>query len=288
MRVGIHMAVSGGFEKNLRRLKEYGCETIQIFVGNPTGWKMAAAKPVELAERVALLKQYDIFPLVIHAAYLINLASSSTEFHQKSTDLLRLTMERAALYRSPYVVLHTGNHGGAGVEGGLEKVIDTISRELPHWPPGVTLLLENTAGSGTALGSRLEELASIVNQFPPDGVGICLDTAHAWAAGYNISDAGGLRGMLEQFDTLIGLDRLKVLHINDSKATCGSKVDRHQHLGKGLIGLEGFESLMGLPWPPNMAAILETPEIGSDWDRYNLSTLNSFRTDKKNKPGADH
>ena len=115
MRIGIHMSVSGGFEKNLRRLNGYGCETIQIFAGNPTGWNMAAAKPEEIAKRIALLEQYEVFPLIIHAAYLINLATSSPEFHHKSTQLLSLTMERAAMYPSPYVVLHTGNHGGAGV-----------------------------------------------------------------------------------------------------------------------------------------------------------------------------
>ncbi|HHX87000.1 MAG TPA: deoxyribonuclease IV, partial [Firmicutes bacterium] len=252
MRIGIHMPVSGGFGKNLRRLKEYGCQAVQIFPGNPTGWRMAAADPVEIAQRVNLLQQLDISPLIIHCAYLINLASCSPGIHEKSTQLLNLTMERAALYCSPYVVLHTGNHVGEGVQRGLEKIADTINRELPNWPNGVQLLLENTSGSGTALGSRLEELASIVNNFPQNAVGVCLDTAHAWAAGYDISSSGGLEEMLDLFDELIGLPRLRVLHVNDSKVACGSKVDRHQHIGQGCIGRPGFAALLRFPWPMDM------------------------------------
>ena len=186
-------------------------------------------------------------------------------------------MERAALYHSPYVVLHTGNHGGAGVQQGLEKIIDTISCELPNWPSGVQLLLENTSGSGTALGSRLEELAFITTNFPQNVVGVCLDTAHAWAAGYDISSSGGLEEMLELFDKLIGLPRLRVVHVNDSKVACGSKIDRHQHIGQGRIGRSGFTALMRFPWPADMPLILETPEIGSSWDQYNLNILLSLR-----------
>ncbi len=277
MRIGIHMPVSGGFGKNLRRIKEFGCQTVQIFSGNPTGWRMAEADPAEIGQRVDLLQQLDIFPLVVHSAYLINLASSSPQTHQKSVQLLDLTMNRAVLYRSPYVVLHAGNHGGKGVQQGLEKVADTISRELPHWPPQVQLLLENTSGSGTAIGSRLEELAAIVNYFPREAVGVCLDTAHAWAAGYDFSSPRGLEEMLERFDNLIGLNRLRLLHVNDSKAACGSRVDRHQHIGLGTIGEGAFRALLDFTWPPDMPLILETPEIGSDWDRYNLNTLLSLR-----------
>ena len=277
MRIGVHMPIGGGFGKNLRKFKKYGCQTVQIFAGNPTGWKMAAADPEEIQQRVDLLQQLDISPLIIHCAYLINLASRSSEIHKKSAHLLRLTMERAALYHSPYVVLHTGNHGGAGVQQGLEKIIDTISCELPNWPSGVQLLLENTSGSGTALGSRLEELAFITTNFPQNVVGVCLDTAHAWAAGYDISSSGGLEEMLELFDKLIGLPRLRVVHVNDSKVACGSKIDRHQHIGQGRIGRSGFTALMRFPWPADMPLILETPEIGSSWDQYNLNILLSLR-----------
>lgn len=276
MRLGIHMPLKGGFEQNITRIKDIGCETVQFFPGNPTGWRMAAADPVELGKRVSHSTQHQIFPLVIHSAYLINLASPSPEFYEKSKLLLKSTMERAALYRSPYVVLHTGNHGGQGVEQGIEQIIKTISAEQPGWPAAVKLLLENTAGSGTALGSRIEELSQIINAFPRGVLGVCFDTAHGWAAGYDCGSKGGIEETLEQFDQLIGLEHLCAIHLNDSKAEKGSRVDRHEHIGYGSIKLEGFKALLNQKWPPDLPFILETPEIGTDWDRVNLGTIRSL------------
>lgn len=276
MRLGVHMPLKGGFAVNLKRVKENGGETIQIFSGNPTAWKMAPPNLKEIGKRVVLAREQSIFPLVIHSAYLINLASSTPEFLEKSISLLDETMARASLYEAPYVVLHTGNHGGAGVERGLEQVVEIISRLLPRWPGGVKLLLENTAGSGTALGSTFEELARVLRNFTPDDVGVCLDTAHGWAAGYDFGSAAGVRELLEQFEGLIGLKYLFTLHINDAKVVRGSRVDRHEHIGRGQIGLEGFRELLRQPWPAEMPAILETPEMGSEWDRKNLDTVRSL------------
>lgn len=276
MRLGLHIPLKGGFAANLMRVKAYGCETIQLFAGNPTGWKMAAANLPEIDERVTLARKQSIYPLVIHCAYLVNLATPTPDFHEKSVRLLNETMQRASLYRSPFVVLHTGNHGGAGVEQGLEQVIETISEILPRWPGGVKLLLENTAGSGTALGSIFEELARLLKAFPAGTLGICLDTAHGWAAGYDFGSTEGVKKLLGDFDGLIGLENLYALHINDAKVARGSRVDRHEHIGRGRIGLEGFRELMRQPWPEAMPAILETPEMGSDWDRLNLEALRSL------------
>lgn len=270
------MPLKGGFAANLMRVKKYGCETIQLFAGNPTGWKMAPANLPEIENRVELTREQSIYPIVIHCAYLVNLATVSSEFHEKSIRLLDETMDRASLYRSPFVVLHTGNHGGAGVEQGLEQVIETISRSLPGWPDGVKLLLENTAGSGTALGSNFEDLARVLGSFPKGALGICLDTAHGWAAGYDFGSAGGVKELLEQFDRLLGLENLCLLHINDAKVGRGSRVDRHEHLGLGQIGLKGFRELLRQPWPEELPAILETPEMGSDWDRKNMDALRSL------------
>lgn len=273
MRLGIHIPLKGGFPANLMRVKEYGCETIQLFAGNPTGWKMAPPNLPEIEKRVALAREQSIYPLVIHCAYLVNLATTSPEFHEKSVRLLNDTMERASLHRAPFVVLHTGNHGGAGVERGLNQIIRTISGIYPEWPGGVKLLLENTAGSGTALGSSFEELARVLQAFPAGTLGVCLDTAHGWAAGYDFGSADGVKELLERFDKIIGLEKLCLLHLNDSRVGRGSRVDRHEHIGRGRIGLEGFRELLRQPWPEEMPAILETPEIGSDWDRQNLETL---------------
>lgn len=270
------MPLKGGFDQNILRLKGFGCETVQIFPGNPTGWKMGAADPKELAKRVAFLEEQSICPLVLHSAYLINLASASDDFFEKSRVLLKATMEKALLYRAPFVVMHTGNHGGLGVERGLEKIGETIAAEQPGWPVPVKLLLENTAGGGTALGSRFEELARIIKNFSPGTMGVCLDTAHAWAAGYDLGGVKGVAETLEQFDRIIGLQHLHLLHLNDSRVQRGSRVDRHEHIGRGAIGLDGFKALLNRPWPEDFPAILETPEIGSDWDRVNLETLQSL------------
>ncbi len=276
MRLGVHMPLKGGFAANLKRVKENGGETIQIFSGNPTAWKMAPPNRKEIGKRVVLAREQSIFPLVIHSAYLINLASSTPEFLEKSSSLLNETMERASLYEAPYVVLHVGNHGGAGVERGLEQVVEIISRSLPRWPGGVKLLLENTAGGGTALGSTFEELARVLRNFTPDDVGVCLDTAHGWAAGYDFGSAEGVQELLEQFEGLIGLEYLFALHLNDAKVARGSRVDRHEHIGRGQIGLEGFRELLRQPWPAEMPAILETPEMGSEWDRKNLDAIRAL------------
>lgn len=276
MRLGIHIPLKGGFAANLMRVKGYGCRTIQMFAGNPTAWKMGPPNIEEIRRRTELAREQSIHPLVIHCAYLVNLATLSPEFHEKSIRLLGETMQRASLYRAPFVVLHTGNHGGAGVEQGLDRVAETISRALPGWPGGVRLLLENTAGSGTALGSTLAELERIIRNFPPGTLGICLDTAHGWAAGYDLGSAGGVKALLEEFERLVGLENLCLLHINDAKVARGSRVDRHEHIGLGQIGLDGFRELLRHPWPGDLPAILETPEIGSDRDRQNLEVIRSL------------
>jgi len=276
VRLGIHMPLKGGFQQNIARLKECGAETVQIFPGNPTGWRLGAADRKETGKRVTYLAENGICPLVIHSAYLINLASSTADFYQKSKQTLQETMERAAEYRSPYVVLHAGNHGGQGVEQGIEQTVEAIAAGLPVWPETVRLLLENTAGSGTALGSRFEELARVLKAFPPGTLGVCFDTAHGWAAGYDCGSIGGVASILEQFDQTIGLEHLLAVHINDSKARLGSRVDRHEHIGRGAIKPEGFKALLKQNWPANFPFILETPEIGSDWDRRNLETLRSL------------
>ena len=273
MRFGVHMPQKGGFKSNVERVAGLGCRTIQIFPGNPTGWKMGKLEPEEIAKRAALLEEKAIDPLVIHSAYLINLATTSEDFLAKSRKLLRETMERAASYRSPYVILHTGNHGGQGKEKGLEQIVRVIKEEEPGWPDEVKLLLENTAGSGTALGARFEELAHILSYFPKQALGVCIDTAHGYAAGYDFGTAAGVEKALSRFDDTVGLDNLGVIHVNDTRVELGSRTDRHAHIGEGNIGREGFAAFLGAGWPEEMPVILETPENGTDWDRINLETL---------------
>jgi deoxyribonuclease IV len=276
MRFGVHMPLKGGFEANIKRVKEIGCRTIQIFPGNPTGWRMGKLDPQELESRSDLVDRADLQPLVVHCAYLINLATNNDQFLIKSKQLLNETMERAALYRAPYVVLHTGNHGGVGKEKGLAQIIESITEGLSGWPDSVQLLLENTAGSGTALGADYIELGEILQVFPAGKLGVCIDTAHSWAAGYDFGSADGVKKCLDELDKAVGLEHIKVIHVNDTKVKLGSRVDRHAHLGEGNIALEGFGELVNIGWPENFPFILETPENGTEWDKINLDKLTSL------------
>jgi len=276
VRFGVHMPLKGGFEANIKRVKDIGCRTIQIFPGNPTGWKMGKLDRAEIESRADLIDSEDLQPLVVHCAYLINLATNNEEFLAKSKQLLDETMARAALYRAPYVVLHTGNHGGEGKEKGLAQIIESIGEGLPGWPESVQLLLENTAGSGTALGADFNELGIILKAFPPGKLGVCIDTAHGWAGGYDFGSAEGVKKSLGELDRAVGLEQLKVIHVNDSKVKPGSRVDRHAHLGEGSIGLAGFGALVNFGWPEDFPFILETPENGTEWDKINLDKLTSL------------
>lgn len=268
------MHLKKGFAHNLQKAKEAGAETIQIFSGNPRSWSSPTTSPEEVKERSLLMKKEGIFPLVIHTTYLINLASVHPEFYRKSTRLLHETLHHASLYPEPYVVLHVGNHGGAGTMEGIKKAVRSLEEELSRgWAPGVILLLENTAGGGHHLGGDIRELGLILHHFQGAPIGFCLDTAHAWAAGYDLSGAEGVEQLLTEIDREIGLERLHLIHANDTKVERGSKHDRHAHIGEGRIGLEGFRSLLRYDWPDDFPMILETPEIGTAKDKQNISAL---------------
>lgn len=276
MRFGIHMPQKGGFGRNVKRAAEIGCRSLQVFLGNPTAWNPPALKMEELQQRSLLLKEHGIDPLVVHSAYLINLASAKEEFHQKSRLLLQNTMERAHYIGSPYVVVHMGSHGGVGFKEGLELFIETLKEDYKEWPPGVQLLLENTAGGGTSLGGSFIAIGKVLKTLGEAPLGVCLDTAHAWAAGYDLSTPEGLEKAMLELDEQIGRERVKVIHLNDANAPRGSHRDRHAHLGEGFIGAEGLKLFLARPWPENIPVILETPEMGSSWDAINLGRLRLY------------
>ncbi len=292
MRSGIHMPQKGGFAKNVERAARIGCQAVQIFAGNPTSWRSPVLNPEELGKRADILKANGIYPLVVHAPYLINLSAAKEEFYLKSRQLLRETMERAACLHAPFVVLHMGSHRGMGFEEGLELFITTIKEESSHWPDKVQLLLENTAGSGHSLGGSFAAigyvLASLKNEV---SLGVCLDTAHTWAAGYDFSTAGGAEALLKEVDHHLGFGHIRVLHVNDTGTPCGSHRDRHAHLGEGMIGEEGFKTFLRHSWPEDLPAILETPENGTDWDITNLQKLFLYLGEKNDSfsagPGGD-
>ncbi len=273
MRLGIHMPQKGGFQRNVKRAGEIGCRSVQIFPGNPTSWKLPSLDPDKLKKRGEYLKEWDLTPLIIHAVYLLNLASPHQEVYEKSQIMLEETMQVARCYGAPYVVIHTGSHGSTGREKGLSRIMEALERQIPRWPPGVTLLLENTSGGGSLLGGDLRDLGEIVSRFRQAPLGVCFDTAHAWGAGYDLSEEAEVWLVLEELFSQVEISRLLLIHANDTTVERGSGKDRHQHIGQGAIGEKGFGALLNREWGEDFPVILETPEMGTEKDRENLQAL---------------
>jgi deoxyribonuclease-4 len=259
--------------EGLRRAREIGCDTIQIFVTNPRAWQPPEPDPAgaEAYREVALA--LDQRPIIVHAAYLINLATAQQFLFERSIELLRATLERAEHFGAAGVVFHVGSHTGAGEELGLQRLTDGVRRVLAASPEGVRLLLENDTGGGGKVGYSFENLARVLDALPEFAacLGVCLDTAHLWGAGFDVGTRDGARQALDDADRVLGLARVPVLHINDARAGLGSHLDRHARMGEGEIGLEGIQTFLRDPRLSQATALLETPyfelESGEhDWD----------------------
>ncbi|OWZ84521.1 deoxyribonuclease IV [Natranaerobius trueperi] len=274
MRLGFHMPLSGGIKKQLQRAHDLGMETVQIFSGNPTAWKPGKIDEKTKTKFLEEQERLDIKPLVFHTPYLINLASGKEEIREKSIKLLEAALNKASIYEAPYVVTHVGSHVDIEKEQGIENICECLERSFSKWPDGVMLLLENTAGAGKTLGGSFSDLKCILtNVSDRKRLGCCFDTAHAWGAGYNISDKQGVKNTLDEIDKEIGLNSIKVCHANDTSVTIGSNKDRHQHIGEGYIGIKGFSELLTNEKFNPEAVIMETPKIGSEHDKKNLDNL---------------
>ena len=273
MRLGRHMPTNSKPVKAARIAQEIGCNAIQIFAGNPTGWRPAGDNPAACAAFAQAVRVCELDPVVIHAPYLINLASPDDLIWEKSIALLSWTLGRGALLGARYVVFHTGSHRGSGVEAGIARIAQAIARILPETPPEVMLLLENDVGAGNSLGHSFEQLSAVLDLLPEFAgrLDVCLDTAHLWGAGYDISTAASTQQVLQHFDEIIGLNRLKVIHLNDTEMALGSHRDVHTRLGEGIIGEEGLHVLLCEPRLAHTAVILETPiktdeQEKEDWE----------------------
>jgi deoxyribonuclease-4 len=262
MRIGRHMPTNSKMVKAAELAHQLGCNAIQVFVSNPTGWRPAGDNPAACAAFEHAAHTLDLDPVVIHAPYLINLASPDDIIWEKSIALLTWTLQRGALIGAKYVVFHTGSHRGSGVEAGIARIAEAIQRILPEMPISVMLLLENDVGAGNALGHSFEHLAAILALLPvqyQEHVGVCLDTAHLWGAGHDISTAEATQQVLQRFDETVGFARLKVIHLNDTEMALGSHRDVHTRLGEGIIGEEGLRELLNDPRLAHAAVLLETP-----------------------------
>lgn len=270
-RVGMHLGVAAGLGRAAARAREIGCRALQIFSDNPTAWRRRETLPADIEAFQASRRRSGIDPVVIHASYLINLAGTAQPFADQSRQTLIHEMRRAALYRARFVNTHIGSHRQEGHVAGIRRIRDTVLDVLAERPADVTLILENAAGGGDELGATLEELSQILDALgAPAGIGFCLDTAHLWGAGYDVSTAEGAMGVVDRFDALIGLERLRLIHLNDSKAPRGSRWDRHEHIGAGAVGPEGLGTLLRDPRLRDVTFILETPGVDEGYDIVNL------------------
>ncbi|HEV3243441.1 MAG TPA: deoxyribonuclease IV [Chthoniobacterales bacterium] len=274
--LGAHMSIGGGVHTAIERGRSIKCTAIQMFVKNNMQW---FARPLMHEEIRAFLEHQqhgDLLLIFAHANYLINLSATNPQFHANSIRALSEELTRADQLELPFLVLHPGAHLGAGEEAGLEKIVDSINRVFRRIPKVKTrIALETTAGQGSSLGHRFEQIACIVeNVREPERLCVCLDTAHIFAAGYDIGSEAGIKKTFREFDRVIGFDRLAAVHMNDSKTGRGSRVDRHQHIGKGQIGLDAFRFIMRNRRFRKIPKVLETPkgkELREDVE--NLKTL---------------
>ncbi len=270
------MSIGGGVHMSIQRARSIKCTAMQIFVKNNMQW---FARPLEKPEIAAFLnhaQRGELLSIFAHANYLINLAATNPEFHANSLRALSEELLRAHQLELPFLVLHPGAHLGAGEEDGLEKIVASIDRVFAKIPKVKTrIALETTAGQGSCLGHRFEHIAHIIeNVRQPERLCVCLDTAHVFAAGYDIGSESAVRKTLREFDRLIGLNRLAALHLNDSKTARGSRVDRHEHIGKGQIGVDAFRFIMRDRRFKKIPKVLETPkgkELAEDVE--NMKTL---------------
>ena len=263
MKFGAHMSIADGVGNALLRGEQVGCETIQIFTKNSNRWISKDFSTEEINKYFENQKKTGISPVVSHTAYLINLASSpQSEVYEKSMSAMKDEINRAEILKIPYLVLHPGAHLGDGEEVGIQRVADRLNKlfnETKNYK--VMVLLETTAGQGSYLGCTFEQIAQMIDKIEnKNRIGVCLDTCHIFAAGYDIRTPQTYNKTMKDFDDIIGLDQLKIIHLNDTKSPFGSNKDRHEHIGAGSIGTEGFANLVNDKRLKDVPMILETPK----------------------------
>jgi deoxyribonuclease-4 len=275
VKLGAHESVSGGLHLAFERIKRVGGEALQIFTRNQRQWIPAELKTEEVRLYKEAHGESGEMIVASHGSYLVNFATGKEELLQKSTLAFVLELQRCQQLGIPYVVLHPGSHGGDGVEAGLNRFVAGIDNAIEQSETEVEVLVETTAGQGTGLGRSFEELAYILqNSRYSSQLGVCVDTCHIFAAGYDIRSVEKYNATIDELDNNVGLQRVKFFHLNDSKKELGSRVDRHEHIGKGAIGLSGFKNLLNDPRFNGLPMTLETPKSDDlEKDRENLRTL---------------
>jgi deoxyribonuclease-4 len=274
MHVGAHVSVAGGVDNAVERELDVGGNCGQIFTTSPQVWQEPTIEDDEAAGFSEGSAESDLGPWVIHSAYLVNLATPKEDLREKSKSSMQAELDAAARLGIEYVNVHLGAHTGAGVEGGLDNAAGVIdSLEVPD---GVTLLIESDAGSGTKLGGEFEHLAGVIDRTEAD-IEVCLDTAHAFSAGYDLSSERAVEESLAEFDDVVGFEYLSCVHLNDSKHACGTNKDEHAHIGEGEIGEEGMEAFVNHEAIRDLPLVLETPTENGKSYAWNIDRVRELR-----------
>jgi deoxyribonuclease IV len=279
-RIGIHLGTTGGASNAIERAREIGANTLQIFSSSPRMWRAAKVDPQQAARVRELRAALDVGPLVVHTGYLVNVCSQSDEVREKSINAFRSEIERALALGAEYLVLHPGSWKGLTRDEGLKLAADSITRAidgLPVQDADFRILIENTAGSEFSLGGSFEQVAELVHRLRPFApMDVCLDTCHSHVAGYDLVSAEGYAETMEQVAATVGFNAVRVWHMNDAKAARGSKLDRHEQIGQGTMGLEPFRRLLNDDRFAHAAFIAETPMEAPGDDERNVQVLRSL------------
>jgi deoxyribonuclease-4 len=293
-RAGAHLPLSLGLPRVAERAAEIGASALQIFSDNPTSWRRRSGPPPDAEEFLSRLAEFDIAPVAIHAAYLVNLAGPDDGLFERSVQVLRSELAVAPELGVRYVNVHAGSHRGSGTEAGVSRLVDGLERSLADGPAGSDapmVVLENSSGGGATMASTIKGMAAVLDAAEARGIdgrlGVCLDTAHLWGAGYDISTAPGVESVLSDFDEQIGLSRLVMIHFNDSHSPLGSRHDRHAHIGEGRIGTAGMAHLLRHPDLDHVTFLLETPRMEQGYDQVNMARIGDLAVGRPLTPGPE-
>ena len=270
MRIGVHVSIAGKIDESIDRAVSLGCETIQIFSRNPRGWAVKPFTKEEVAEFRKKRKANDIWPILVHIPYLSNLATPDDKLWKISIASYIKDIKRTDVLGAEFFITHLGAHTGSGEKAGIKRFCDGMKTVIKEAKPKTTILLETCAGQGTTLGHSFEHIALIIKKIKSKKIGVCWDTCHLYAAGYDIATAKGLNKTVKDFERIVGLKYLKAIHLNDAKKPLGSHVDRHEHIGKGEIGELGMKRILRHPKLKNLPFVLEAPKEGPNDDKINI------------------
>jgi deoxyribonuclease-4 len=273
VKVGVHISIAGSLDRSVDRAKDAGCNVFQMFSRNPRGWDFSPLSEDVRSAFLVKIRSSGIIP-VVHMPYLPNLASPKHDIYEKSVAALSAELDRCARLDIPYLVTHLGHHLGDGLAGGRTRVVRAVNTALETSDNNVILLLENTAGEKNSLGSSFEHIRGIMDGVEKNNrIGVCLDTCHAFAAGYELRTETGISQTLAQFEDNIGIEYLRIIHLNDSKGDLGSSLDRHEHIGMGFIGEDGFRHILHNPVLSVIPLICETPRDDRRDDAGNIAKV---------------